>query len=190
MVTLLSLWLPILLSAVLVFVASSVIHMLLGYHAGDYGPVPEEEAVGSAIRQAGVAPGEYAMPYAGSMKAMGTPEFMEKMKRGPVVLLTVRAPGPANMGSTLAAWFAFNLVVSVIAAYMASRAVGISAAADFGSVFRFAGTAAFAAYALGTWSESIWFARKWSTTLKNTLDGLIYALITGAVFAWLWPGMG
>lgn len=187
MMPLLSLWLPILVSAVLVFAASSVIHMFLGYHAGDYGPVPDEETVSRALRQAGVAPGEYALPYAGSMKAMGSPEFQEKMNRGPVALLTVRRPGPANMGSTMIAWFVFILVVSVFAGYVASRAA--VPGADAGAVFRFAGTTAFVAYALGTWSESIWFGRKWSTTAKNTLDGLIYALITGSVFAWLWPGL-
>ena len=93
MVTVLSLWLPILLSAVAVFAASSIIHMVLGYHASDYAPVPGEESVGAAIRGAGVAPGTYVMPYAGSMKAMGTPEFTEKMTRGPVAMITVLRPG-------------------------------------------------------------------------------------------------
>jgi hypothetical protein len=162
MVTVLSLWLPILVSAVLVFAASSVIHMFLGYHASDYGPVPGEETVGAAIREAGVPPGDYAMPYAGSMKAMGSPEFIEKMN-------------------------VFILVVSVFAGYVASRAVGPGA--DFASVFRFAGTTAFAAYALGSLPESIWFGRKWSTTLKTVFDGIVYMALTGAVFGWLWPGM-
>ena len=186
MVTVLSLWLPIVVAAVLVFVASSVIHMFLGYHAGDYTPLPGEESVGAAIRAANVPPGDYAMPYAGSMKAMGSPEFMEKMNAGPVATLTVRRSGPANMGRQLGLWFLFIVVVTIFAAYLASRAVGPGAA--YGEVFRFAGTTAFAAYALGTWSESIWYGRKWSTTLKNTLDGLIYALLTGGVFGWMWPG--
>jgi hypothetical protein len=187
MVTVLSLWLPILVSAVLVFAASSVIHMFLGYHASDYGPVPGEETVGAAIREAGVPPGDYAMPYAGSMKAMGSPEFIEKMNRGPVALLTVRPTGQVSMGGLLAAWFVFILVVSVFAGYVASRAVGPGA--DFASVFRFAGTTAFAAYALGSLPESIWFGRKWSTTLKTVFDGIVYMALTGAVFGWLWPGM-
>lgn len=186
MVTLLSLWLPIVLASVVVFVASSVIHMFLGYHAGDYAPLPGEDSVGAALRSANVPPGDYTMPYAGSMKAMGTPEFMEKMNRGPVALLTVRRPGPLNMGKQLGAWFVFILVVSTFAAYVTSRAVG--AGADYVTVFRFAGTTAFVAYALGTWSESIWFGRKWSTTLKNTVDGLVYAVLTAGVFGWMWPG--
>lgn len=183
MLTLFSLWLPILVAAVLVFVASSVIHMFLGYHSSDYGPLPDEERIGAAIREAGVAPGDYATPYAGSMKAMDSPEFKEKMGRGPVALLTVRRPGPVRMGGTLVAWFFLILVVSIFAAYLAGRAGG----GDPWNAFRFAGTTAFVAYGLGSWTESIWFGRKWSTTFKNTLDAIIYALITGGVFAWLWP---
>ena len=185
MVTVLSLWLPILVASVLVFVASSVIHMFLGYHANDYAPLPDEEAVGNALRSANVAPGDYAMPYAGSMKAMSSPEFKAKMERGPVAVITVRHAGPVNMGKQLGAWFLFIVAVSVVAAYVTSRALGTGG--DYGDAFRFAGSTAFAAYALGTWSESIWFARKWSTTLKNTLDGVIFALLTGGVFGWLWP---
>lgn len=188
MVTVLSLWLPILLSAGLVFVASSVIHMFLGYHANDYAPMPDEEAVGAVLRNADIPPGEYAIPHARDMKEMSSPEYIEKRNRGPVALLTIRPSGPSGMGAQLGAWFAFTLVVSVFAAYITSRAVGAGPGVDYLDVFRFAATTAFAAYGLGSWSESIWFGRKWSTTLKNTLDGLIYAALTGGVFGWLWPG--
>ena len=184
--TLLSLWLPIVVATVLVFLASSVVHMVLGYHANDYAPVPEEESVAEALRAAKVPPGYYTMPYAESAKAMDTPEFKEKMERGPVALITLREPGPVNMGRQLGAWFVYILVVSIFAAYVASRGAG--PAGDYLDVFRFAGTTAFVAYALGTWSESIWFGRKWSTTLKNTLDGVIYAAVTAGTFGWLWPG--
>ncbi len=186
MVTVLSLWLPILLASVLVFVASSIIHMFLGYHAADYAAIPGEESVGAAIRNANVPPGDYAIPRAGSMKDMNSPEFQEKMVRGPVATLSVRPNGPANMGKMLGAWFVFILVVSIFAAYVTSRA--LVGGGDYGDAFRFAGTTAFVAYGVGTWSESIWYGRKWSTTLKNTLDGLIYGLLTGGVFGWLWPG--
>ena len=42
MVPVTSLWLPIVLSGVLVFVASSLIHMVLGYHKGDYRALPAQ----------------------------------------------------------------------------------------------------------------------------------------------------
>jgi hypothetical protein len=183
MVPISSLWLPILAAAVLVFVASSVIHMLLKYHAGDYAAVPDEARVAEALR--GLKPGQYVMPYAGSMKAMSEPDYLERQARGPVALLTIRRPG-ADLGRSLALWFAYALLVSVLAAYVTGRA--LPAGADYLAVFRFAGTSAFLAYALGTWSESIWFARPWSTTVKNTIDGIIYAGVTAGAFGWLWPG--
>ena len=40
-----SLWLPVMISAVVVFVASSIIHMALKYHKADYKSLPNEDAV-------------------------------------------------------------------------------------------------------------------------------------------------
>ena len=188
MVTVLSLWLPIVVSAVVVFLASSVIHMFLGYHASDYGPVPNEESVAGPLRAANLPPGDYTIPYAGGMKEMNTPEFKEKWARGPVATITVRRHGAdTGMGKQLGAWFLFILFVSAYAAYVAGAA--LDPGARYLAVFRFTGATALAAYAIGTWSESIWFGRKWSTTLKNTFDGLVYALLTAGVFGWLWPNM-
>lgn len=50
------------------------------------------------------------------------------------------------------------------------------------------GPMAFLGYVPGLWQDSIWYGRKWSTTLKNTLDGIVYALLTAGTFGWLWPG--
>jgi Flp pilus assembly protein TadB len=183
MVSVFALWLPILVSAVLVFVASSIIHMVLKYHANDYRPVPQEDALAGVLRP--LEPGQYTLPYAGSMKAMGEPAFVEKMKRGPIALITVRRAGGAGMGPSLAAWFVFSIAVSIFAAYLAGRALGPGA--DYLAVFRFAGTTALIAYAVGGWQESIWYGRPWSTTIKNTIDGVIYAGITAGVFGWLLP---
>lgn len=185
MVPLMALWLPILLAAVLVFVASSVIHMLLGYHGGDFAKLPEEDRVMEALRGAGVAPGEYVMPYAGSMKAMADPAFVEKQKRGPVAMLTVLPSGPPSMVRSLGLWFAYSVVVGIFAAYVAGRALGPDA--EYMAVFRLAGTVAFVGYTLALWQGPVWFGRKWSTTLKNTFDGLVYALLTAGAFGWLWP---
>lgn len=184
MVPILSLWLPILVASVLVFVASSLIHMLLNYHANDYGPLQDEAAAADALR--GIPRGQYVIPYAASMKAMEEPAYREKFERGPVALITVRRTGSLGMGRTLVSWFLFIVAISIFAAYITGR--GLGPGADYLAVFRFAGTTAFAVYALGTWQESIWFGRPWSTTLKNTLDGAIYALLTAGSFGWLWPG--
>jgi len=109
---------------------------------------------------ANVPPGDYAMPRAETMKEMGSPEFIEKMKRGPVMTMTVRPSGHPAMGKQLMLWFVFTIVVSVFAAYVAGRALGPGG--DYLSVFRFAGVTAFAAYGIGGWGESIWWGRKWS----------------------------
>ena len=183
MVPIMSLLVPIVVSAVLVFIVSSVIHMFLGYHANDFIAVPDEEAIRSALR--GLPPGEYGVPYAGSMEAMKSAEFTEKMKAGPVVLMTVSPGAPPTMGKELTSWFVYCLVVSVFAAYIAGRA--LEPGAHYLEVFRFAGATAFAGYALAQWQSTIWYRRSAVTSLKNTFDGLVYALVTAGVFGWLWP---
>ena len=185
MVPLMSLWLPILLSAVLVFLVSSVIHMLLGYHASDFAPVPSEDAAMDAMRPFNIPPGDYMMPHAGSSAAMKDPQYQEKMQRGPVVVMTVFPSGQTSMGASLVQWFLYAVLVSLFAGYVAGRALG--SGAPYLEVFRFVGTVAFASYALALLQQSIWFKKKWSTTLKSVFDGLIYALLTAGVFGWLWP---
>ena len=184
MVTLAALWLPILVSAVLVFFASSLLRVVFRHHATDYAPLPDEAAVGEALRRGQVEPGDYVMPFAATAEERASPEYTERLTRGPVALLTVRRAGPINMVPQLAGWFLFVLVVTGFAGFLATQA----ASAGTGAIFRITATAALLAYAVGTWSESIWFGRKWSTPLKNTADGVIFALITGGVFIWLWPG--
>lgn len=187
MVAILSLWLPILVSAVFVFVASSVIHMALKYHSTDFGRLPDEDAVMGALRPFDLAPGEYVFPYVGrDYSVTKSDAFQEKARQGPVGFVTVLEKDSfLDMGPQLVQWFLYCVAVSVVAAYVASRA--LPAGAEYLAVHRFAGVTAFAAYALGTWQRSIWFKQAWSTSLKNTVDGLIYALITGGTFGWLWP---
>lgn len=135
MVPILSLWAPILVSAVLVFLASSVLHMVLTYHRSDFRKVESEDALMESLRKLGVGPGDYMMPYAESPAAMKDPAFLEKKKRGPVTVMTVmREP---SMGTSLAQWFVYCVVVSVFAAYIAGRA--LTPGAEYLSVFRFAG---------------------------------------------------
>lgn len=185
MVPFTSLLIPIILSAVLVFIASSVIHMAMTYHRNDLRAVPNETAVMDAMRPFNLAPGDYAVPMAGSPAAMKDPAFMERMARGPVLLMTVVPSGPVNMGQRLIRWFIYILVVSVFAGYVASRA--LESGAVYLDVFRFAGTTAFCGYALALAQNSIWWNRNWAMTLRSMFDGLIYALLTAGAFGWLWP---
>ncbi|MGH7458431.1 MAG: hypothetical protein ACREKN_05005 [Longimicrobiaceae bacterium] len=174
------------MSAVLVFAASAAIHMALGYHRNDLRELPNEDEVAEALRRGGAKPGDYAMPHAAGMEAMKDPSYLERLARGPVGFLTLAAGGPPSMGKTLMQWFVYCLVVTVFAAYVVGRAVG--PAAPFSEVFRFSATVAFVGYALALWQDSIWYKRAWSTTLKNSFDGVVYAALTGTAFGWLWVG--
>jgi hypothetical protein len=180
-----ALWLPILLSAVVVFVASSIIHMALPWRKDDYRQVPDQDRVMEALRPFGLPPGDYMMPRASSMKEMNAPEFKERLSKGPVMILTVLPSGAFSMGRSLIGWFVYSCVIGVLAAYVAGRA--LPAGAEHLAVFRFVGTTAFLCYAVGLWHMSIWYSRSWITTIKDTVDGLVYGLLTAGVFAWLWP---
>lgn len=185
MVGLLELWIPILLAAVLVFVASAIIHMVLRYHWRDWSRMPREDDVRAAMRAAGVGPGNYSIPHADSMAEMQQEGMIAKLKEGPLGFLIVLPSGVPAMGKQLAQWFAYSLAVGVVVAYLTGRTVGPGA--EYLQVFRVAGTTAFLAYAGAEPIFSIWFGRNWSTTLKRMLDGLIYALVTAGAFGWLWP---
>ena len=185
MVQLLSLWLPILLSAVIVFVASNIVHMVLPFHRSDYRKLPAEDDTMEALRKFGIPPGDYLVPCAGSPEQMKNPAFIEKMTKGPVAFMTVMRSGPPTMVKPLVQWFVYCLVVGVFAGYIAGRALGPGA--RYLSVFRFAGCTAFIGYSLALWQDTIWFRRNWVTTLKSSIDGLIYGLLTAGTFGWLWP---
>jgi hypothetical protein len=185
MVPLLSLWLPIVLSAAAVFFVSSLIHMVLGYHKNDYDALPNQDAVMDALRPFNIPPGEYVMPRPMSMADMKSAEFQDKWRRGPVGFMTFMQHETMSMGPQLMAWFLYALVISVFAAYICSRALG--ADAQYMNVFRFASTVAFLGYAGGLWQQTIWYKHKVSTTVKSTFDALIFGLVTGGFFGWLWP---
>ena len=185
MVELSALWLPILLSAVIVFIASAIIHMSSPLHKKDYIKLPNEDKVMDLLRPLAIPPGDYMVPRPESSKDMKSPEFMEKMKKGPVMMFTVFPSGPANMGKSLILWFLYCFVVGLFAAYVAGRALAMDA--PYLHVFRFAGTTAFLAYSAALWQMSIWYRRSWGTTIRLTIDGLIYGLLTAGVFGWLWP---
>jgi len=185
MTALSALWLPILLSAVIVFVVSSIIHMATPWHKNDYPKVANEDKVMDALRSFNIPPGDYMMPRPASMQDMRSAEFAEKRDKGPVMLFTVMPGGPVSMGKNLVQWFLYAVVVAVFAGYIAGRALPVGA--PYPQVFRFVSVAAFMGYALALWQLSIWYRRSWGTTVRSTIDGLIYALLTGGTFGWLWP---
>jgi hypothetical protein len=180
------LWLPILLSAVFVFIASSVLHMVLPIHKNDCKQMANEDAVLEALRSGGVQTGNYTFPWAASMKEMGSPEMMAKVKSGPCGFLTVLPPGGWNLGTSLISWFVFSLVIGTLVAYLSWHALGAGAA--YLDVFRITGMAAILVYAVGHCHDSIWKGVNWGTTGKFAFDGVVYGLVTAGTFGWLWPG--
>lgn len=185
MVPLTSLWIPILAAAALVFVVSSVVHMLLPVHKNDFRKLPKEDEALEAMRALSIPPGDYMFPTCSSMAEMKDPAFLAKMEKGPVGVMTVMPSGPPSMGPSLALWFVYCCVVGLFAAYVAGRA--LPAGAPYLAVFRFAGVTAFVGYSLALWQSTIWYKRAVSSTLKSTVDGFVYALCTAGVFASLWP---
>lgn len=89
------------------------------------------------------------------------------------------------MPKLLAQWFAYSVLVSVFAAYVAGRALGPDAAKF--AVFQVVGTVAFLAYASTHATDPVWKGERWQTAFKHILDGLLYGLVTAGVFGWLWP---
>jgi hypothetical protein len=185
MTALSSLLLPIVVSSVFVFILSSIIHVATPWHKGEYPKVPNEDRLMEALRPLGIPPGDYMVPRPSSMKEMKSPEFLDKMKRGPVLVLTVLPNGPMTMGRNMVLWFLYSVVIGIFAAYVAGRA--LPAGARYLAVFRFSGVTAFLGYSLALWQMAIWYRRAWGTTIRATVDGLVYALVTAGTFGWLWP---
>jgi hypothetical protein len=185
MVALTQLWVPILLSAFLVFLGSSVVHMVLKWHNSDYRKLPNEDEVRAAVRKGNPAPGQYVMPHCMDPKEQAKPEIQQKYVEGPNGIITIIRSGVPNMGPMLGQWFGFNIVVSIFVAYVASRTLPLGT--EYLKVFQVAGTVAFVSYAMGPIPGSIWMGKPWSATLKDVADGLIYGLLTAGAFGWLWP---
>src|SRR5258708_21809114 len=126
-VSLEQLWIPIVASAVGVFIASSLIHMVFKWHNVDYRKLANEDDVRAVVRASSPAPGQYIIPHCADMKLLQTPEFQQKFKDGPVAFLFVRPSRPPTMGPALGQWFVLNLVVALLAAYLASKTLATTA---------------------------------------------------------------
>ncbi len=175
-----SLWLPIVVSAVIVFIGSALVWMVLPWHKSDFRKTRDEEAVRGALK--GSEPGYYMLPYCMDPAELKNEDVANKYREGPLAYITVIPSGIPSMGPKLVLSFVYYLVVGAICAYMVSRTVP---GADYLHVFRVAGTTAFLAYGVAYLQDSIWFGRPWSLTAKNLFDGLLYGLLTGGTFGWL-----
>lgn len=179
------LWLPLIGSAVGVFIASSLIHMVFKWHNADYRKLSNEDEVAAAIRKGNATTGQYVIPQCLDMKQMQSSEMQKRYNDGPVGYVVLAHPGPPKMGTQLGRWFALNLLTGAIVACICAAV--LPAGAGTGRVFHIAGLVTFAAYGVGAISDGIWFARPWRSVAKDLLDALIYAAMTGVTFAVFWP---
>ena len=179
-----ALWLPIVLSAVVVFIGSSIVWMVLKYENADWKAIPGEDQFLEAVRKLNLpAPGQYVFPH--MMGSADAQTAMKKAEQGPSGVLLLRKPMKWSMAPMLVKAFIFYLVVSFFTAYVASHARGRGA--DYLKVFQVAGTAAFMGYGLGVFVDAIWWGRTWTSAFKTAFSGLIYGCLTAGTFGWLWP---
>ena len=184
MTFLIELWAPILLSAVIVFVVSSLIHTALQYHKNDYGQLKDETPIQNALSGFNIPAGDYFLPYCAGGEAMKSEEYKEKVKKGPVMVMTVFPAGGFGMAKSMILWFVYCVIVGIFAAYIASHT--LDATTHYLEVFRIVGAAAFMGYSLALMQASIWYKKSWRSTIVSMVDGFIYALLTAGVFGWLW----
>lgn len=183
LVALPSLWLPIILSAVAVFVASSVVWTVIQWHNADWSPLPDEESTRHALKD--VAAGEYSVPYAATARDRQDGDWKSRCEEGPVALITIFPPGLAGIGKKLSLWMVYCLAVSVVVAYVAGAT--IAPGADYLRVFKITGIISFLAYCGAAAQGPIWFGHTGGRALRDTLDGFIYGVLTAGFFGWLWP---
>ena len=181
----LELWLPTLLSAVAVFILSSIIHMVVPWHKNDYAKFPDEAGVLDALRGFSLASGEYMAPRPTSRSDMGSPEFAEKVKRGPLIILNVASSDSVSLARPLIFWFIYVIVVSAMAGHIAYPRHDLQV--DSRSIFHTVALTSLLGYTGALWQQTIWFRKPWLTSFKSTFDGLIYAIVTGLIFVYFWP---
>ena len=183
MMAITSLWLPIVLSAVLVWIASAVVWTVMPHRRKEFAPLPNEEAARSALK--GLPPGEYHFPHAGSMAEAKDPAFLAKCVEGPMGYVRIVPSRAPAMGKPMILGFVFYVVVGIVVAYVASRMLPPNP--EYLMVFRLTGTVAWTAYFFGQVQDSIWFGKPWASTVKLFFEALVYGVLTAGIFASMWP---
>lgn len=180
---LVQLWLAILASGAAVWVYSALAWMALPHHKNDFRGLPDEAGAMAAIRALQLRPGNYCFPHAGTREEKRSAEFAARWKEGPAGLLNVW--GPVNMARNMVLSLVVNLAVSFVVGYLASTS--LTRGADFWKVLQLTATAGVLGYTFGSLPNAIWFGSSRNAVLANLFDGVMQGLITGLVFASLWP---
>ena len=184
-VTILQLWMPILVGALLAWIASALIHVVVKYHNSDYKKLPNEDEVSAAIRSGSPGVGVYVMPFCIEMSDMQDEAMQQKYADGPVAFLTVFPNGMPNMGKLMAQQISYFVLGCLLISYCAS--LTLAPGTEYLTVFRVVSTMGFLTFGWAVIPFSIWYGHPWSTTAKYLLDALIYGMVVAGTFAWLWP---
>ena len=179
--SIIDLWIPILASALIMWIASALIWTVLPWHKKDYRKTSDEEGVRDAL--SGLNPGSYNVPHYASQAEFKNPEVQQKFKDGPLAFVTILPNGMPSMGRNMVLMFVYFIFIGVLCAYFVSRIV--DPGSDYLGIFRVAGCVAWIANGVAHIPESVWFGRPFSSTLKSLFDALIYGLLAGGVFGWL-----
>lgn len=180
-----SLWLPVVLSAAAVWIASAIVWMVLPHHKPEWKKLPDEAAVMAALAKSPPAPGQYVFPYCAEAKDYSSPDFKARVEKGPCGRVLVLPNAMPAMGPKLVGYFLWCFAISFVTAYVLRHALSPGAAAV--EVARLAAATSGVVYALGIIPEAIWIGRAWSDAIKSVIDGCAYAAITTACFVLLWP---
>jgi hypothetical protein len=183
-VELMDLWLPIVLSGVICFIASAVMWMALPHHKADIKPLPDEARAMDALTPLGLPPGLYMYPNCQGEEKMNSEAYKARWAAGPWGTINILA-GQPQFARNLGATFLEMLVVALIAGYLAS--IAVPAGAEYMAVFRFVGTAGVLGFVMGGFATDAFLGKPGRFQLTSALDGIVYALLMAGTFAWLWP---
>lgn len=186
-----SLWLPILLSTAAVWLASMILGMALPHHKQDFIAIPEaqggEDGFMDDLCKRGIKPGNYLFPDFRSREAMNSPKVQKALNEGPSGHLIIWK-APLTMADKMVGTFIVYLVATTLIAYLATVALPpVLGPTPSAKVFQIVTTAGVLTYCFSFIPSAIWWGSYKRTIVANIIDGLIYAAITGAIFAWRWP---
>ncbi len=190
------LWLPIVASAGAVWIASCLAWMVVGHHKGDWKEIPNEGEFIAAVQRMGIPAGSYGFPEFRKCEGLTKEQKKAKwedMQKGPMGLL--RVWGPISMGKNMVLTLLVYLVASALVGYIGWNALGhadsvagsLAGRPAFAKVMQVLGTAGVLAYSFASLPNDIWFQKSRREVVTHLVDGVVFGLITGAVFAWLWP---
>lgn len=185
MLNLLDLWAPAVASALGVWFTNSFVYAALPHHKSDFKSLPNETTARKALKPQNIGAGQYNIPHLPSYHDAKKPDYIRKFEEGPVAFITVLPRGMQSVGKGLGLSLLYYFVVSLIVAYIAAST--LDASTSYAGVFRVAATTAWLAYGWAMVPEAIWYGRPWKAIVKQLADSALYALVTAAIFGWLWP---